>query len=108
MQKAKPIGPINGIFTYISHKNQPNVGKYTIRGSYGNCLLLSMSHPGCLMTGPLFHGFRHNPHINGQHNPVYDPKQPFGPFFCFSIGIVTGFCPVLQEFWGSKTPALSM
>jgi len=25
-----------GIFTYIYPKNQPNVGKYTIHGSYGN------------------------------------------------------------------------
>ena len=25
-----------GIFTYIYHKNQPNVGKYTIHGSYGS------------------------------------------------------------------------
>ena len=25
-----------GIFTYIYHKNQPNVGKYTIHGSCGN------------------------------------------------------------------------
>ena len=25
-----------GIFAYIYHKNQPNVGKYTIHGSYGN------------------------------------------------------------------------
>ena len=25
----------NGIFTYIYHKNQPNVGKYTIHGWYG-------------------------------------------------------------------------
>ena len=25
-----------GIFTYIYHKNQPNVGKSTIHGSYGN------------------------------------------------------------------------
>ena len=24
-----------GISTYIYHKNQPNVGKYTIHGSYG-------------------------------------------------------------------------
>ena len=24
-----------GIFTYIYHKNQLNVGKYTIHGSYG-------------------------------------------------------------------------
>ncbi len=25
-----------GIFTYIYQKNQPNVGKYTIHGSYGS------------------------------------------------------------------------
>ena len=27
---------MNGVFTYIHHKNQPNVGVYTIHGSYGN------------------------------------------------------------------------
>ena len=27
-----PIGSMYGIFTYIYHKNQPNVGKYTIDG----------------------------------------------------------------------------
>ena len=32
---AMPIGSMNGIFTYIYHKNQPNVGKYTIHGSLG-------------------------------------------------------------------------
>ena len=30
-----PIGSMYGIFTNIYHKNQPNVGKYTIHGSYG-------------------------------------------------------------------------
>ena len=30
-----PIGSMYGIFTYIYHKNQPNVGKYTIHGSHG-------------------------------------------------------------------------
>ena len=30
-----PIGSMYGIFTYIYHKNQPNVGKYAIHGSYG-------------------------------------------------------------------------
>ena len=30
-----PIGSIYGIFTYISHRNHPDVGKYTIHGSYG-------------------------------------------------------------------------
>ena len=39
---VNPIGSMYGIFTYIYHKNQPNVGKYTIQtihGSYGNCIL---------------------------------------------------------------------
>ena len=30
-----PIGSMYGIFTYIYHKNQLNVGKYTIHESYG-------------------------------------------------------------------------
>ena len=30
-----PIVSMYGIFTYIYHKNQPNVGIYTIHGSYG-------------------------------------------------------------------------
>jgi len=29
-----PIPSMYGIFTYIYHKNQPNVGKYTIHGWY--------------------------------------------------------------------------
>ena len=29
-----PIGSMYGIFTYIYHKNQLNVGEYTIHGSY--------------------------------------------------------------------------
>ena len=31
----EPIGSMYGIFTYIYHRNHPNVGKYTIHGSYG-------------------------------------------------------------------------
>ena len=30
-----PIGSMYGIFTYMFQKNQPNVGKYAIHGSYG-------------------------------------------------------------------------
>ena len=30
-----PIGSMYGIFTYIYHKMKPNVGKYTIHGSFG-------------------------------------------------------------------------
>ena len=33
--KALPRGSMYGIFTYIYHKNQPNVGKYMLHGSYG-------------------------------------------------------------------------
>ena len=29
-----PIGSMYGICTYVYHKNQPNVGKYTIHGSF--------------------------------------------------------------------------
>ena len=32
---ALPICSMYGIFTYISTKNGPNVGKYTIHGAYG-------------------------------------------------------------------------
>ena len=31
---AFPIVSMYGTFSYIYHKNQPNVGKYTIHGSY--------------------------------------------------------------------------
>ena len=33
-----PIGSVYGIFTYIYHKIQLNVGKYKIHGSYGSGL----------------------------------------------------------------------
>ena len=33
---SNPIRSMYGIFTYIYHRNQPNVGKHTIHGSYGN------------------------------------------------------------------------
>ena len=39
MGKSKIPSPrcsMYGIFTYIYHKNQPNVGKYTIHGAYGS------------------------------------------------------------------------
>ena len=34
--RFEPIGSMYGIFTYIYHTNQPNVGKYTIHGWHGN------------------------------------------------------------------------
>ena len=33
---SNPIVSMYGTFSYIYHKNQPNVGKYMIHGSYGN------------------------------------------------------------------------
>ena len=35
LETSIPIGSMYGIFAYICHQNQPNVGKYTIHGSYG-------------------------------------------------------------------------
>ena len=35
VKEPYPIGSMYGIFTYIYHKRQPNVGKYTIHGFYG-------------------------------------------------------------------------
>ena len=40
----KPIGSMYGIFTNIYHKNQPNVGEYTIHGSYGKGNESSSNH----------------------------------------------------------------
>jgi len=37
---GQPIGSMYGIFTYIYHRNPPNVGKYAIHGDYGNGLLV--------------------------------------------------------------------
>ncbi len=39
---AYPIGSMHGIFTYIYHRNQPNVGKYTIHGFYGYLRFLAL------------------------------------------------------------------
>ena len=47
-----PIGSMYGIFTYIYHKNQPNVGKYTTQcrriyqshGSLGVCIYIYIYH----------------------------------------------------------------
>ena len=39
-----PIASMYGIFTYMYHRNQPNVGKYTIHGSYGIYCKLVLLH----------------------------------------------------------------
>ena len=43
-----------GIFPYIYHKNQPNVGKYTIHGSYGY-LLAALSSRNTEISAPCNH-----------------------------------------------------
>ena len=48
-----PISSIMyGIFPYIYHKNEPNVGKYTIHGWYGSVLNLVPVHPATLGLTP--------------------------------------------------------
>ena len=42
-----PIGSMYGIFTYIYHQKQPNVGKYTIHGSYGYFHIHVTHLPSC-------------------------------------------------------------
>ena len=42
------IGSMYGIFTYIYHKNPPNAVKYTIHGSYGECIFIFNSLTCCL------------------------------------------------------------
>ena len=43
--ESPPIPSMYGIFTYIYHKHQPNVGKYTIHGFYGICFVDPMNLP---------------------------------------------------------------
>ena len=43
-----PICSMYGIFTHISPKNHPNVGKYTIHGAYGYVLLHFSLHGACV------------------------------------------------------------
>ena len=59
-QFFNPIGSMYGIFTYIYHKNQPNVGVYTIHGSYGNRRAsgLSRNITVCSFTSPEASGFK--------------------------------------------------
>ena len=41
-----------GIFTYIYHKNHPNVGKYSLHGSYGIWMLRKNIFLGFHMADP--------------------------------------------------------
>ena len=71
-----PIGSMYGIFTYIYHKNQLNVSKYAIHGSYGlgcqgiirKCLFDSI---GVLSLSILFG----DPLLSALTYPKYPPLQ---------------------------------
>ena len=58
-QGINPIGSMYGIFTYIYHKFEPNVGEYTIHGSYGNRYLRKIRcTPPEFNMEPEDHGFQ--------------------------------------------------
>ena len=83
-----PIPSMYGVSTYIYHKNQPNVGKYNIHGSFGM--------ESCCNLGST--GFS----IQSIKNP-----QMFRPFFGvgFHPKIVLGYPTCIWEFrWGVITP----
>ena len=44
MHISYPIGSVYGIFTYIYHTNQPNVGKYRERATMGGWFLKENKH----------------------------------------------------------------
>ena len=66
LSEREPIGSMYGIFTYIYHNNQPNVGKYTIHGSYGEQQDVFLFF--------IFYGFYH-----GQKKSM--KQSPFGGLF---------------------------
>ena len=82
-----PIGSMYGIFTYIYHKLKPNVGKYTIHGSYGICRVskknrntrrvhhqeMQDSHlPGCNFSSlPKRKNYEYVAHLPGMHPFVW-------------------------------------
>ena len=69
-----PIGSMYGIFTYIYHKNQPNVGKYTIHGWYGSMLTnkdFYQQHPAVqAMSDEEAEAFSHPESCSSEHREV--------------------------------------
>ena len=65
----RPIGSMYGIFTYIYHKNQPNVGKYTIHGSYGLSYWWSLN-------GVFFSTTSLKSHLRNIHQNLHRGKWP--------------------------------
>ena len=73
MTPLNPIVSMYGIFSYIYHKNQPNVGIYTIHGSYGNGWLSDLQQIGDEKVG---HGG-----LNHQLIATENTTRVFGPQF---------------------------
>ena len=92
---SHPIASMYGIFTYIYHKNQPNVGKYTIHGSYGHCTSwLRLWDPWIMVC------------CNVQHiSDLFNPKD----HWTLKTGVILRTLPLLYRFvhpsiGGSKIP----
>ena len=66
----KTRGSLYGIFTYIYHKNQPNVGIYTIHGSYGKDIIVTTMSSQLPNFAPL--GL-----VEALNPPVLDPPIPW-------------------------------
>ena len=46
------VGSMYGMFTYMSHKNKPSVGKYAIHESYEIVFMITLSFFFMLVTWP--------------------------------------------------------
>ena len=67
-----------GIFSYIYHKNQPNVGKYTIHGSYGYQIHVFSYDFVFIRRNPPFRKLRsHDKHPGGVQ--ILEPQR-FSPY----------------------------
>ena len=91
--QRNPIGSLHGISTYIYHKNQPNVGKYTIHGSLGNDLpklqfrQFQHLHSSCEKKG--WRSWAHFPGdlVGGRTHPSEKYARQIGSFLQVEVNI---------------------
>ena len=79
-----------GIFTYIYHKNQPNVGKYTIHGSYGYLQMYGHLKDLLVLTSVESKSHTHNGPSH-DFSIKFDSLQIFGEFLKSTSHIVDMF-----------------
>ena len=77
-----PIGSMYGIFTYIYHKNQPNVGKYTLHGSCGSWCTNTFQHTA--------------------REPLQHPHHPWKKTAKFAIQVADAANPLQLRFAGHR------